>query len=256
MVSAKDILLWTLVIGGTAGAIYYAYSIYSQEQKVQQSHYVTPSTAIITTIPPTPIPTSVTITSTVTTATGATTVTSQTIYLGTYVYNYINPTEPVQVKLSAGTLVITTSASPYSTLHIGYTIGTLPFTITIQLEWITNDGSVNVEIVPYLFIKSLETYEFGGIIQTSSNTYNPPLLINLTPKYTMVAPNNYVNITINENLMNYLTETNILSIVEGIGYVVGGSIIMNATFNFAVLVNGVHVATYSEDLVLSYTPRI
>lgn len=256
MASAKDILLWTLIIGGTAGAIYYAYSIYSQEQKIQQSHYVTPSTAVITTVPPFPVPTSVTITSTVTTATGATVVTSQTIYLGTYIFNYINPTEPVQVKLSAGTLVITTSASPYSTLHIGYTVGTLPFTITIQLEWITDDGGINVEIVPYLSISSINTYEFGGLVHTGSYTYNPPLLINLTPKYTMVAPNNYVNITINENLMNYLTEANLLSILEGAGYIVGGSIIMNVAFNFAVLVNGIHVATYTENLVLSYTPGI
>ena len=223
MVSAKDILLWTLVIGGTAGAIYYAYSIYSQEQLKQKSQYVTQATVSVVPITP---PTS-----------------------------YTNPTEPVVTKTNVGSIVYTTSAPPYSTLHFGYTIGTLPFTITINLEWM-GDYTVNVEIYPVLLIKGSQMYEFGNLYLARNYTYTPPIFIALPSKSILMAPYNYANVPINVNLMDYLQGTELLSILEALGYLLYVSIVLEVTFGFTVKINGTVVGTYTEDLVLSYTPGI
>ena len=235
MVSAKDILLWTLVIGGTAGAIYYGYSLYEQMLLKQQSTQVNVQ-QVATAVVPKATPQAVS-----------------------------NPAQPVTVPTNYGGLSYSTDVSPYSTITYGpslsnpFPLSQFPFDINVIVEW-KGTPSLLVGIEPFIIVKDIKWYAFG--IYLGSYTKGLPVTIVLPVQTVTIAPYNYVKVPIHVDFINYLP---LNGIIEGVGGIFAQlKFVFDITFGFNVLVGGqanvpsgtIYVGSYEEDLTLVYTEQL
>jgi hypothetical protein len=190
---------------------------------------------------------------------------------GYYIYEYFTKRQPQIINIYTGqtvsnpstlpgftgngipgTIYISTSVPPYSTIYFAYSLANMPFSVDVYAGWLGSQP-VNVEITGTLWLLDYQAKVFNYFV-VSQKTLNVPIAIG--PLKATINSYTRVKIPISGNLLDVSTIQDELQqlFLTLLDKIVFTYFYFNALLELNIFVNGIYAGTYKENFTFVESP--